>query len=428
MQLLGWHLTKEVDMEVLVERCGGLDVHKQTVMAAVRVPGDNGKRHQEVREFGTFADELVKLREWLGSFGVTQIAMEATGVYWRAPWYELETMTGVELLLVNPHHVKKVPGRKTDVKDSEWLAQLLECGLLRGSFVPPREISRLRDLTRYRTKLTRERAKEAQRIQKTLEDAGIKLESVVSDVLGKSSRQMIGALINGERDPEVLAEMAQTRMRSKIAELKRALVGRFEDHHALMLKMHLDHVRYLDERIEQLDTEVDKLMIPFRPKTERLTTMPGIAKRSAEIILAEIGGDMSRFPTPQDLASWAGLCPGNNESAGKQRSGRARKGNKALRTVMCEVAWAAAHTKDSYLQAQYRRFSRRFGTKSEGKVIFALAHTMIVIVWHLLAHDSDYEDLGSDYFNRRNDTDYRKRYLVHELEKMGNRVVLEPAA
>lgn len=415
-------------MEVLVDKCAALDVHKKTVMAAVRLPGENSKRKQEIREFGTFTDELEKLRSWLCEHKITQVAMEATGVYWKPVWYVLSEMSGVELLLVNPHHVKKVPGRKTDVTDAAWLCQLLECGLLRGSFVPPREIARLRDLTRYRTKLTQERGKEAQRIQKTLEDAGIKLDSVATDVLGKSCRAMIDALVGGERDPEVLADMAQTRMRPKIGELRRALVGRFENHHAKMLTLHLGHVDHLGCAIEAIDAEVDVMMAPFANKVEHLITVPGIAKRSAEIIISEIGADMSRFPTAGDLASWAGLCPGNNESAGKKRSAKARKGNPAVRTVMCEVAWAAAHSKDGYLPAQYRRFLRRFGKKSEGKAIFALAHTMIVIVWHVMTADCDYEDLGGDYFDKRNDAQARKRYLVHELEKLGLEVEVKSAA
>jgi transposase len=329
---------------------------------------------------------------------------------------------------VNPRHVKNLPGRKTDVKDVEWLAQLLECGLLRGSFIPPRDIARLRDLTRYRTKLTQERAREVQRLQKVLEDAGVKLESVVTDVTGKSARQMIEALIAGERDPEVLAQMARTRMRPKIPELRKALVGRFNEHHALLARMHLDHIDALAQMIARLDEEVDRLMAPFAEQATRLLSIPGVAKRSAEVVVSEIGVDMSRFPTAGHLASWAGLCPGNYESAHKRASGRARKGNAALRSALCEAAWAASHTADSYLAAQYRRFKRRFGTRSEGKAVFAVAHTLVVIIWHLLNDDCTYEELGSDYFDRRNDTAARQRYLVRELEKLGHRVSLLPAA
>jgi transposase len=295
-------------MDVIVDRCAALDVHKQTVMAAVRTPGPGGAaRRQQVKEFSTFTGDLERLRDWLAAEGVTQVAMEATGVYWRPVWHVLEPMAGVELLLVNPRHVKNLPGRKTDVGDAAWLAQLLECGLLRGSFVPPREIARLRDLTRYRTKLTQDRVRETQRIQKLLEDAGIKLDSVATDVLGKAARRMLEALISGERDPEVLAQMALTRMRPKIPELRKAMVGRFDDHHALLLRMHLDHVDQLTEMIVRLDTEVDRLMAPFAEAATRLLSIPGVAKRSAEVIVAEIGVDMARFPTPAHLASWAGL-------------------------------------------------------------------------------------------------------------------------
>jgi transposase len=417
-------------MDVIVERCAALDVHKKTVMAAVRTPRPDGAgRRQQVKEFSTFSGELERLRGWLAAEGVTQVAMEATGVYWRPVWYVLEAMTEVELLLVNPRHVKNLPGRKTDVADVAWLAQLLECGLLRGSFVPPREVARLRDLTRYRTKLTQERVRETQRIHKLLEDAGIKLESVATDVLGKAARRMLEALIAGERDPEVLAQMALTRMRPKIPELRKAMAGRFDDHHGLLLRMHLDHVDQLSAMIVRLDGEVDRLMGPFAEAATRLLSIPGVAKRSAEVIVAEIGVDMARFPTPAHLASWAGLCPGNHESAGKRSSGRARKGNGVLRAAMCEAAWAASHTRDSYLAAQYRRFKRRFGTKGEGKAIFAVAHTMIVIVWHVLAAEGvTYSELGADYFERRSNAENRKRYLVRELEKLGHQVMLDPAA
>ena len=381
-----------------------------------------------MREHSTYTEGLVALRDWLVAEGVTQVVMEATGVCWRPVWHVLEEVVSFELLLVNPRHVKNLPGRKTDVKDAEWLAQLLECGLLRGSFVPPREIARLRDLARYRTKLVRERAREVQRLQKLLEDAGVKLESVVSDVTGKAARQMIEALIAGERDPDVLADMALTRMRPKIGELPKALVGRFEDHHALLARMRLDHMDELAAMVERLDQEVDKLMAPFAEPATRLLSIPGVGKRTAEVVVAEIGVDMSRFPTAAHLASWAGLCPGNDESAGKVRSGRARKGDEALRTALCEAAWAASHGRDTYLGAQYRRFLRRFGNKSEGKAIFAVAHTMLVIIWHVLANGSTYHELGGDFFERRNDAEARQRYLIRELEKLGQRVTVEPAA
>jgi transposase len=415
-------------MDVIVDRCAGLDVHKKTVMATVRVPDGQGGRSQVTREFVTFAGRLVELREWLVAEGVTQVAMEATGVYWRPVWHVLEEAPGLELLLVNPAHFKNLPGRKTDVKDSEWLAQLLECGLLRGSFVPPADIVKLRDLTRYRTKLIGERVRETQRVQKLLEDAGIKLDSVVTDVLGVSGRQMLEALIAGERDPGVLAEMARARMRSKIGVLREALVGRFNDHHALLLRMHLDHIDELTAMEARLDGEVDRLMAPFAEAATRLLSIPGVGKRVAEAVVAEAGIDMSRFPTDKQLASWAGLCPGHHESAGKRRSGKARKGNPALRSALCEAAWAASHGKDGYLPAQFRRFKRRFGTRGETKAVFALAHTMIVIVWHVLADNVAYNDLGADFFDRRVDSQARQRHLVRQLEALGLKVSLEPAA
>lgn len=414
-------------MDVIVERCAALDVHKDTVMACVRRPGAQG-REQEVRRFRTFTSTLRGLRDWLAAEGVTRVAMEATGVYWRPVWHVLEALEGVELLLVNAHHVKNLPGRKTDVADACWLAQLLECGLLRGSFVPPSDIARLRDLTRYRKKLVEERAHEAQRVQKLLEDAGIKLDSVLTDVTGKSARHMLEALMAGEQDVEVMADMAMGRMRPKIAELRLALEGRFDEHHALMLSMHFAHIDHLTAAIERLDGEVQRMTLPFAEQIRRLSTIPGVGRRTAEVVIAEIGVDMSRFPTAADLASWAGLCPGNRESAGKRRSGKARKGNAALRTALCEAAWAAARTRNTYLAAQYRRFARRFGKNGQPKAAFAVAHTLIVSIWHMLARDLDYIDLGADHFDRRDDSAAHARRLVRQLELMGHRVTLEPAA
>jgi len=414
-------------MEVIVERCAALDVHKDTVMACVRSPGAGSRRAQEVREFRTWASSLRELRVWLAERSVTQVAMEATGVYWRPVWAELELLDGVELLLVNAHHVKNLPGRKTDVNDACWLAQLVECGLLRGSFVPPSVIARLRDLTRYRTKLVQDRVREIQRVQKVLETAGVKLDSVVSDVMGKAARRMIDALVAGERDVEVMADMALTRMRPKIAELQLALEGRFNDHHALMLSLHLGHIDQLTATIERLDQEVERELDPFAEQVRLLCTIPGIGQRVAEVVIAEIGVDMGRFPTAGHLASWAGLCPGNHESAGKRRSGRARTGDAALRVALCEAAWSAARTRDTYLAAQFRRFSRRMGKRNEGKAIFAVAHTMIVIIWHVLANGVPYDELGADYFDRR-DTSAETRRHVNALRRLGHDVTLNPAA
>jgi transposase len=415
-------------MEIIVARCAGLDVHKKTVMAAVRGPDGAGGRREEVRQFVTFTSGLRALSKWLASEGVSQVAMEATGVYWKPVWHVLAELEGVELLLCNAHHVKRVPGRKTDVSDAAWLAQLCEVGLLTGSFVPPPEIARLRDLTRYRKKLINERGRETQRVQKLLEDTGIKLDNVVTDILGTSSRAMLEALIAGERDPAVLAELARTRLRAKLPELALALEGRFNDHHALMLRLHLDHVDHLTVMVNRLDEEVDRAVDPFLEPMRRLQTIPGVGKRTAEVIIAEMGVDMTRFPTPGQLASWAGLCPANNESGGKRRAGKARKGNEALRTALCEAAWVASRTKQTYLSAQFHQLRRRFGKRGENKAIFAVAHSMLIIAWHLLAHEVDYTDLGADFFERRTDAARREHYLIRELEKLGNTVTLQPAA
>lgn len=416
-------------MDVLVDRCAGLDVHKDTVMAAVRRPAAAGSgREQEVRQYRTFTAALRELRAWLVAEQVTQVAMEATGSYWKPVWHVLEAELGYELLLCNAQHVKNLPGRKTDVSDAAWLAQLLECGLLRGSFVPTPTMARLRDLTRYAKKLIEERARETQRVQRVLEDAGIKLDSVVSDVLGKAARQMIEALIAGERDPHALAELALTRMRPKIPELRLALEGGFSDHHALLLRTLLDHIDHLSAAITRLDAQVEAEAAPFSAAIDLLCTIPGIGLRTAWVIVAEIGADMSRFPTAAHLASWAGLCPGNHESAGKRRSGRARKGDAALRTALVEAAWAATRTRSTYLGAQYQRFRRRFGSKGEAKAIFAVAHSMLVIVWHVLAQQQPYTDLGVDYFAQRTDAQAHARRLARQIEKLGYRVTIEPQA
>jgi transposase len=416
-------------MDVIIDRVASLDVHKASVMAAVRVPDERGRRSQVVKEFQTFHADLVRLRDWLVRERVTLVVMEATGVYWRAPWHVLEEASDLELMLVNARHVKNLPGRKTDVSDAAWLAQLAECGLLRGSFVPPPVVAELRDLTRYRKKLVEDRAKEVQRVQKVLEDAGIKLESVVTDVMGKAARRMIEALMAGERNPEVLADMALTRMRPRIPELRLALVGRFNAHHAVMLKAHLSHIDYLDAQIAAMDSQVDRVIAPFADQVDRLMTIPGVGRRTAEVVIAEIGVDMGRFPSSGHLASWAGLCPGHHESAGKSKSGRARKGNSALRVALCEAAWAGVRKNDSYLGAQFRRFQRRFGKKAEGKAIFACAHSLVVMIYHVLAEDGAvYQDLGADWFQRRSDTQAHTRRLVRQLEKLGHHVNLTPAA
>jgi transposase len=345
-----------------------------------------------------------------------------------APWSDPTSMRWkghFELMLVNPRHVKRVPGRKTDVSDAQWLARLAECGLLSASFVPPPAIRQLRDLTRYRTRLVQQRAAETQRIDKLLEDTGIKLGSVASNTLGVSGRSMLEALIAGESDPDRLAELAKGRLRAKRDELRLALQGRFGEHHRIMLRVGLDHIDHLDAAICALDDRVDEVMAPFAVLRELLDTITGIGKRAAEVIIAEIGADMGVFATAAHLASWAKICPGTNESAGKRRRGRTGQGNPWLRAMLVECAWAAARSKDSYLSAQFWRIARRQGKKHAA---VAVAHSILVIVYHVLSTRQPYQDLGGDYFVRRVDPEARARQLVAQLEQLGHKVTLAPAA
>ncbi|MDA8283819.1 MAG: IS110 family transposase [Actinomycetota bacterium] len=412
-------------MDVIVERCAGLDVGKEEVVAAVRTPGDAGRRRQDIRTFPTFTASLEEMAGWLEAEGVTQVVMEATGQYWKPVWYVLEARGGFELLLVNARHVKILPGRKTDVADAAWLAELLEHGLLRSSFVPPAAIRELRDLTRYRKRLVQNHASECQRIQKTLEDAGIKLDSVASDVLGASGRAMLKALVAGERDPEVLAEMAKGTLRKKIPLLRQALYGRFSGHHGLIVGLALNHVEHMEAAIASLDVEVDRVMAPFAEARDHLDTITGVGKRAAECIIAEIGTDMSRFPTAGHLASWAGMCPGNNITGGKRRSGKTNKGDRWLAEILNECAWAAARSRNTYLSAQFWRLTHRMGKK---KAAVAVGHSILVIAWHLLAESCDYADLGGDWFTRGPDPDRRETNLVRQLQALGYAVTLRPAA
>ena len=412
-------------MDVIVDRCAGLDVHKKSVTVAVRTPGTGRrKRDREVRTFLTFTDDLVRLREWLIEAQVSEVAMEATGVYWKPVWHVLEGH-GFDLLLVNPAHVKNVPGRKTDVNDAMWLGQLLECGLLRGSFVPPGEIGQLREITRYRRQLVEERSREVQRLQKLLEDANVKLSSVASDTLGVTGRAILEALIAGERDPAVLAGMAKGRLRVKTELLHRSVPGRFNSFHATMARELLDHIDYLQIAVTRLDDTVDALMGPFVDPRDRLATIPGIAKRTAEIVIAEIGVDMNQFPTPGHLASWAGLCPGNNESAGKHKSTKTRSGTPWLTSALVEAAWSAVRTKDCYLAVRFQRIRRRRG---EQRALIAIAHTLLVICWHLLNDGTVYQELGADYLAGKDHPDRRRRHLVSQLQKLGYDVELAPVA
>jgi len=413
-------------MDVIVERCAGLDVGKDEVVACVRTPGgSDGRRHREVRTYRTFTAQLEALADWLGAENVTEVVMEATGQYWKPVWYVLEARGGYELKLVNARHVKIVPGRKTDVADATWLAELLEHGLLRSSFVPPPAVRELRDLTRYRKRLVQAHASECQRVQKTLEDAGIKLGSVASDVLGVSGRAMLRALVAGEKDPEVLADLARGQLRKKIPLLREALYGRFSAHHAVLVRLALDHLEQLESSVAVLDAEVDKVMAPFAEARDHLDSITGVGKRAAECIVAEIGADMSRFPTAAHLASWAGMCPGNNITGGKRRSGSTNKGDRWLSEVLNECAWAAAHSRGTYLAAQFWRLARRIGKK---KAAVAVGHSILVIAWYLLSEARDYDDLGQDWFSRRTDPDRRKDNLVKQLQSLGYAVTLRPVA
>ncbi|MFL5976237.1 MAG: IS110 family transposase [Solirubrobacterales bacterium] len=406
-------------MEVIVERPAALDVHKAQVTACVRVPGQGGRRRSEVREFSTMVGGLLVLRDWLKAHGVTQVAMEATGVYWKPVWAVLED--DFELLLVNARHVKQVPGRKTDVSDAAWLCQLLEAGLLRPSFVPPKPIRAVRQLTRYRKAQIKERQREAQRLHKALEDTGIKLDCVATDILGKSGRAMLDALCRGTTDPEVLADLAHGKLRRKIPQLKQALEGRFEPLHALLVSSILAHLDFLDEQIERLSEAIEAQLRPFAAAVELLRSLDGIETRTAQNVLAEIGVDMSVFPTAGHLASWAGQCPGNDQSAGKRKSGKTRKGSKWLNDALKDAAMAAIKTNDSYLQAQYQRLRPRIG---HGRAIGAVKHSIICACWHMLTTGELYRDLGRDYYRRQN-PERQTRRLVAQLERHGHKVNLE---
>jgi transposase len=374
-------------MEILHDCCAGLDVPKKTVVACVRRVGPDGAVSSQVRTFGTLTAELLALSDWLEAQGVRHVAMESTGVYWKPIFHLLEG--GFEIILVNAQRLKTVPGRKTDVKDAEWIAPLLQYGLLSPSFIPPPEIRQLRDLTRQRTQLIRDCAAVANRIQKVLEDANIKLADVASDVLGASGRAMIRALIAGQDDPGQLAELAKRRLRGKIPALQQALHGRVTEHHRFLLRALLEQIESLEGLIARFDARIERVMAPFAAAAERLRGIPGVGEQAAAVIVAEVGTDMAQFPTASHLASWAGLCPGNNESAGKQRSGKTTKGSQWLRTTLVQVAWAASHTKETIFSACFDRWAQRLGRK---RALVAVAHKILVVIYHLLKDRTDYRE------------------------------------
>jgi transposase len=411
-------------MDLVYARCAGLDVHKTTVVACVRKPGPQpDARHAETQTFATTLRGLRALLAWLLAHGVTHVAMESTGVYWRPVFAVLEGR--VEVRLVNARHVKMPPGRKTDVRDCEWLAQLLECGLLQGSFIPPAAVRDLRDLTRLRKALIRERGHHVNRITKTLELANIKLGSVVTDIMGKTGRAILQALSTGLDDPAQLAARAQGSLRKKQAALREAVEGRLTPHYAFLLEQHLALIDTLDTHIATLDTRIEAAMAPFAEAAALVQTMPGVAERATQAILAETGVDMDRFPTPQHFASWARLCPGTHESAGKRRPTPTGKGATWLRATLQEAAWAAVKTKKSYYRALYYRMKARGGPK---KAIVAVQHAMLVALWHMLKHRVPHQDLGADYFDRRNTARIR-RHHVRRLQQLGYEVhPVEPAA
>jgi transposase len=409
-------------MDVVIKRCAGLDVHQATVVATIRVPDDQGGRRIVTETFGTMTPDLLALRDWLQAYGVTHVALESTGVYWKPVYYMLEdTFT---LLLINMHALKRVPGRKTDVKDSEWLAQLLECGLLQSSFVPPPAVRELRDLTRYRVQQVRDRSREVNRLCKVLEDAGLKMTTVITDVMGASGRAMLAALVAGTTDAGVLADLARGMLRKKLPELQRALQGRFRPHHAFLLQQVLAKIDFLDETLERLTAEIDRRLVPFEPVLAALDTIPGVNRTGAISVVAETGADMRHFPTAGHLCSWAAMCPGQNESAGKRHSGKTRKGNRYLRAALIQSGLSATRKNGSALQARYRRIKRHRGHK---KAVVAVGHQILEIAFYIMRDGITYDELGADYFDKRHAERAVRRH-VRQLEALGFQVTIEKAA
>jgi transposase len=406
-------------MQVLYERCAGLDVHKKTVVVTTLLTQSDGNVQKQTRTFATMTADLLALEEWLSALGITVVALESTGVYWHPVYNLLEE--GRTVILVNPQHMQAVPGRKTDVKDSEWLADLLRHGLLKASFIPPQPIRELRDLTRYRKSLTQARTQEINRLQKVLEGANLKLAAVVTDVLGVSARAMLEALIAGSADAEGLAELARGRLRAKLPQLRRALEGRTQAHHRFLLAQMLTHIDYLEESIAQVQAEIEQRLQGYEEAVTLLQTIPAVKATAAATIVAEIGVDMRAFPSAKHLASWAGVCPGNKQSGGKRLSGRLTKGNRYMRAILAEVVWSITRT-NTYLAAQYHRLARRKGKR---RAVMAVAHSVLVIIYHVLRDKQPYRDLGEDYFDRL-DTERVQRYHIQRLEQLGYAVTLVP--
>jgi len=406
-------------MQTMIARVCGLDVHKAQLTACVRLLV-NGVVSEVIQTFGTTTSDLLALRDWLAAHGVTHVAMESTGVYWKCVYYMLEDE--FELLLVNATHIKHVPGRKTDTIDAQWIAQLLGCGLLRGSLVPPKPIRELRDLTRYRKALIYERGRAVNRLHKVLEDAGVKLACVATDVMGVSGRAMMRELIEGHADADALAELAKGKLRKKLPELRKALVGRFRTHHAFMLEQMLAHIDVLEDDIAALSARIEEQISPFATKVQLLCTIPGVQQRTAEVIIAETGGDMSAFPSAKHLASWAGVCPGQRESAGKRKSSKTRKGSPWLRATLIESARAAARTNETYLSERYRQLARRRGDK---KAIIAIAHEILTASYHMLSTGELYRETGPAPL-REHAAERARNRAIKQLERLGHKVILEP--
>jgi transposase len=407
-------------MQVVHSRCCGLDVHKKSVVACVLITAPDGTVQRTVRTFATMTADLLALDDWLRQLEVVTVGLESTGIYWRPVYQLLEA--GRTMILANPRHMKAVPGRKTDVKDSEWIADLLRHGLLPASFIPPKPIRELRELTRYRTSLVQERAAEINRVQKVLETANVKLAAVASNILGKSGRAMLDAIIAGTADPQILAELARGRLRAKLPELRQALEGRVDAAQRFLLRQILAHIDFLAEALASIQAEIAAQLAPSAAAVEQLQTIPGVGPTAAAIIIAEIGTDMSRLASAKHLASWAGLCPGNRQSGGKRLSGRPTKGDVWLRGVLGEVAWAIVHTKDNYLSACYHRWARRIG---KNKAILALAHKVLVIIYYMLRDGQAYNDLGADYCDTL-DKERIQRHHIRKLQQLGYTVTLTP--